>query len=73
MTRINTPADDKEHNKIKQVLFDPGKVGWDKGLEKAIEDAKGFGVPLAVENEAVKSEIELRVQNLDFEIIIDRR
>jgi hypothetical protein len=40
------------------VKFDPNLVGWDKGLEGAIKDAKLFGVPLAVRSYNIKEIVE---------------
>ena len=44
-------ADEKKSkNRPKFIRFDPSYVGWDVGLDKAIEDAQRMHVPLAVES-----------------------
>lgn len=58
----------KEKNKVQYVLFDPTAVGWDKGLDGAIRDAKQFDVPLAVKSIAHVAEINLRRN--DIEVIL---
>ncbi len=47
----------KDKYKIKQVLFDPAKVGWDTGLRKAVDDTKRFSVPLAVLSQTDKERV----------------
>ena len=59
----------EDKNKVKYVVFDPVAVGWDKGFEGAIRDAKNFGVPLAVKSLKDMAEIRLRHQP-EIEIIL---
>ena len=42
---------DNTKNHPQYVLFDPVAVGWDVGLDKAIENAQKMHVPLAVESQ----------------------
>lgn len=61
---------DKDKNKVKYVLFQPEAVGWDKGLDGAIKDAKHFGVPLAVKSQQHQEDVMLRKEFLDIEVIV---
>ena len=58
-----------EKNKVQHVLFQPEAVGWDKGLDGAIRDAKHFGVPLAVKSKVHAARIKLTSHDIKVIVI----
>ena len=56
-------------NRPQYVLFDPVAVGWDIGLEKAIENAKRMHIPLAVKSQGQAHGVISRFPNVNIIII----
>ena len=51
LENIQQAIKEASKNRPQYVLFDPVAVGWDVGLDKAIENAQKMHVPLAVESQ----------------------
>jgi len=61
----------KTNNEPKYVLFEPEYVGWDKGLDKTIDDAVIMGLPIAVKSKEIKKKILEEIEGfLNLEIIV---
>lgn len=60
---------DNTKNRIQYVLFDPVAVGWDVGLQKAIENAEMMHVPLAVKSQEHLDKVKKLYPNVNVIIV----
>ncbi len=60
---------EKTKNRIQYVLFEPGYVGWDVGLTKAVLEADKMHVPLAVKTSDDFKEVKKRFPVVNIVIV----
>ncbi len=53
-------------NEFSFVLFEPDCVGWENGLEKAVEDSISLGVPLLVKSRIIYNRVKKTYPDLQI-------